>query len=146
MKKLLFTLSLFIASFTLIACDDDDDLIISVKDLPTISQTFLQTHFPLHEAVRVEQDKDGYDVYLKNGFEIDFTLTGEWDDIDGRGQEIPASIMALIPEAISSYVKTNYPNQFIVEVNKEYFGYEIDLNNNIELEFDTNGNFLRIDP
>ena len=142
MKKILFTLSLFVASLTFIACDDDDT-VIGVEEMPTNAQTFLQTHFPSQEVRRVEQDKDGYDVYLQNGFEIEFTSSGEWDD--GRGQQIPESIIALIPESIPVYVSENYPNQFIVEINKEHFGFEIDLNNNIELEFDASGNFLRID-
>lgn len=145
MKKVLLTLGLFIMSFAFIACDDDDDKVISVDNLPTNVQTFLQTHFPSQEVRMVEKDNDSYDVYLINGFEIEFTLSGEWDDVDGRGQQIPASIVALIPTNIPTYVTTNYPNQFIVEINKEHFGYEIDLNNNMELEFDTEGNFLRID-
>lgn len=145
MKKLLFTLSLLVASFAFVACDDDDDMVIELKDLPTNAQTFLETHFPAQEVTRVIQDNDGYDVYLNNGFEIDFTLTGEWDDVDGRGKEIPASILALIPESIPAYVTENYPDQIIVEINKEHFGYEVDLNNNVELEFDSNGTFLRID-
>ncbi|MFV0328295.1 MAG: PepSY-like domain-containing protein [Dysgonomonas sp.] len=145
MKKVLFTVGLLIMSFAFIACDDDDDKVISVDNLPTNVQAFLQTHFASQEVRMVEKDNDSYDVYLINGFEIEFTLSGEWDDIDGRGQQIPASIVALIPTNIPTYITTNYPNQFIVEINKEHFGYEIDLNNNLELEFDTEGNFLRID-
>lgn len=144
MKKLLFTLSLLVATFAFVACDDDDTA-INFNELPTVAQTFVQTHFPSQEISLVKQEKDGYDVYLNNGFEIEFTLTGEWDDVDGRGKEIPTSIIALLPESIPAYVTENYPNQLIVEINKEHFGYEIDLNNNIELEFDTNGTFLRID-
>jgi hypothetical protein len=145
MKKLSFTLSLLIASFAFIACDNDDDRIISKDGLPTGAQTFLQTHFSSQEVRRVEKDYDSYDVYLANGFEIEFTLSGEWDDVDGRRQELPSSIIALLPANIPAYVTENYPNQFIAEINKEYFGYEIDLNNNIELEFNTDGAFLRID-
>lgn len=145
MKKLLFTLSLLIASFAFISCDDDDDKTISKDDLPASAQTFVQTHFSSQEIRRVEKDNDSYDVYLANGFEIDFTLAGEWDDIDGKGKELPASIIALLPASIPTYITENYPNQLIVEINKENFGYEIDLDNNIELEFDTNGTFLRID-
>jgi len=145
MKKLLFTLSILITSFAFVACDDDDDKIISTGDLPTTAQTFLQTHFSSQEVRRVEKDNDSYDVYLANGFEIEFTLAGEWDDVDGRGQELPSSVIALVPASIPAYVTENYPNQFIVEINKENFGYEIDLNNNIELEFDSDGTFLRVD-
>ena len=144
MNKVL-TLGLLIMSFAFIACDDDDDKVISVNNLPANAQTFLQTHFASQEVRVVEKDNDSYDVYLINGFEIEFTLSGEWDDVDGHGQRIPASIIALIPANIPTYITTNYPDKFIININKEHFGYEIDLNNNTELEFDTEGNFLRID-
>lgn len=144
MKKALFAFSFFILSFAFIACDDDDK-IVSTDDLPATAQTFLQTHFPSQEITRVVKDKDSYDVYLANRFEIEFNLSGEWDSIDGKGQQIPNGIIALLPSTIPSYILQHYPNQYIIEINKEHFGYEIDLNNNIELEFDSNGTFIRID-
>ncbi len=144
MKKILFTFSFLILSLAFIACDDDDKT-VSTSDLPATAQAFLQTHFPSQKVTRVEKDKDSYDVYLANGFEIEFKLSGEWDNVDGKGQQIPADIIALLPNTIPSYIAQHYPNQYIVEINKEHFGYEIDLNNNIELEFDSNGTFLRID-
>ncbi|WP_291530000.1 PepSY-like domain-containing protein [Bacteroides sp. UBA939] len=143
MKNLVFTLCLLIVSIAFVACDEEK--LVSIDKLPTTAQTFIQTHFPAQEATRIEKDRDSYDVYLANGVSIDFTKSGDWDDVDCRGQEMPASIIALIPEAISAYVAEHYPNQFISEINKEHFGYEIDLNNYIELEFNKTGAFLRLD-
>lgn len=146
MKKVLITLCLFTASLAFFSCsDDDNDVVISMTDLPAKAQTFIETHFPGQEARMVKKDNDSYDVYLKNGFEIEFDLAADWDDIDGRGQKLPDSILELLPEGIITYVSTNYTDQNITEVNKEKYGYEVTLNNNLELEFDPDGNFLRID-
>ncbi|WP_231496796.1 PepSY-like domain-containing protein [Prevotella sp. 10(H)] len=145
MKKVFFVLSLFVASFVFVGCSDDDDVIVSFDDLPSPTQLFIKSHFPGEEVRLIEKDNDGYDVYLVNGYDIDFDKAGDWDDIDGHGKELPQSIINLIPKAISDYVTQNYPDQFITEINKERFGYEIELGNKVELEFDTEGNFLRVD-
>jgi len=146
MKKLLFALSLIIISFAAIGCsDDDDDKTISFDELPEISKTFLDTHFQGQTARLVEKDNDGYDVYLNNKFKVEFDLSGEWDDVDGINQAVPTSILSLLPGAIMSYISENYPEQSVYEVNKEPFGFEIELSNNLELEFTPEGQFIRID-
>lgn len=146
MKKVLFTLALFIVSFAFIACsDDDDDKKISEEDLPQVSRTFLQTHFKGEEVRLVEEDNDSYDVYLINGFKIEFNRNGEWDDIDGGTKAIPETILALLPDGIVAYVSENYADKHITEVNKEHYGYEIEVNNGLELKFDSEGKFIGID-
>lgn len=151
MKKVI--LSGFIALslvFSTTSCDSDDDneSIISAADLPKPADTFVTTYFPnipyqlVKKQRRADADGSIYDVYLANGFEIDFDANGNWVDIDGHHLEVPAE---LIPEKISVYVTANYPNQFITSIDKEPNYIEIDLSNNVELIFDSLGNFMRID-
>ncbi len=146
MKRVLFWINVFILPLGLLsACDDDDDKVISYDKLPVTSQSFIESHFPGVEAVLVEKDDDGYDVRLSNGVEIDFNLNGEWDEVDGKNQELPEGIRSLIPASIVEYVTTNYPDQAIVEINKEPYGYEVGLSNAVELEFNADGEFIRVD-
>ncbi|MBK5721625.1 PepSY-like domain-containing protein [Dysgonomonas sp. Marseille-P4677] len=145
MKKILLILSLFVVSFAFVSCDDDDDKKIALTDLPVNAQTFIQTHFPNNEVRLVTKDNDSYDVYLINGFEIDFDLSGEWDSIDGRGQLVPQSIMELIPANIAVYIKEHFAQGNITEVSKELYGYEIGLNYGLDIKFDFNGNFLMVE-
>ncbi|WP_165043436.1 PepSY-like domain-containing protein [Dysgonomonas sp. ZJ709] len=147
MKKLLFTFILLITSFSVIACsNDDDDRIISLKELPAISQAFLEKHFPEQTVTLAEKDDDGYEVVLNNKFKIDFSLSGDWDDINGYGQAIPKSILELLPTGIVSHVETNYPAEtFITEINKETYGFEIELSNKLELKFKSDGTYIGID-
>lgn len=155
MKKII--LSGFIALtllFSVTSCnsDDDDDndyeTIISAKDLPQPATTFVTSYFPTatYKLIKKQNipDSDGsvYDVLLSNNFEIDFDINGKWVDIDGNNQAIPVE---LIPEKINTYVKENYPNQSVTAIDNEKTHIEIELSNNLELVFDLEGNFIRID-
>lgn len=151
MKKII--LSGFIALsllFTTTSCDsdEDNDHIISVVDLPKLADTFVTTYFPnaTYQTIKKQNkaDSDGsiYDVYLTNGFEIDFDADGNWIDIDGNHQPIPIS---LIPEKINTYITANYPNQYVISIDNEITHTEVELSNNLELIFDSQGNFIRID-
>lgn len=133
------------------SCDDDDDKSdkteISLDQLPQASATFLTQHFPGATVLRITRDTDRegseYEVTLTNGFEIEFDGAGEWTDVDApAGQAVPASV---VPTAISSYVTTNYPGQNINEISRDSRGYEVELTSGTDLEFDLNGNFIRVD-
>lgn len=149
MKNIYYFLTLLFAFTTFISCSNDDEKIVDYSDLPIKSQLFLTTHFPDVNTSRIEKDNDSYDVYLVNGFEIDFNLDGEWDNIKGRTEAIPASILALQPiNKMAEYVAENYTNSYINEIDKDFVKqiYEISLNNNTELIFDWDGVFVMIDP
>ena len=126
-KVLLHSLFLILSISLFISCsDDDDEIIIQPSELPQTAQDFVSTHFKDATYIRIEQDKkpdaDGalYDVYLSNGFKIEFDTKGLWVEVDGEIQAIPTSIIELIPATIPSYIKTTYPNQYIVSIDKKY--------------------------
>ncbi len=140
-------------SFLFTACNNDDDqnnqeVVINYSELSESCKNVIETHFPDVTVTRVEKknvpDTDGtvYEVKLSNGMEIDFTAECDWTDIDGNNQQIP---YALVPETILTYVQTNYPSTFIEGIDKEPFGYEVELSNNLDLIFNSNGEFVRID-
>lgn len=152
MKKIILTgfiaLSLLLSTTS---CDNDDDnneSVINVTDLPKAADTFVTTYFPNTTYVLITKqnvaDLDGsiYDVKLSNNFEIDFDANGNWIDIDGNHQAVPVE---LVPEKIQTYITTNYPNQFVTSIDNEKTTVEVELSNNLELVFDLQGNFIRID-
>ena len=79
---------------------------------------------------------------LNDGTEIDFDRNNQWDNVDCHTKAIPA---ALVPQAIANYVKTNYQALPITKIDKDAYGYEIELSNGMDLKFDTSGRFLGID-
>jgi hypothetical protein len=147
MKKMIFYAALFAATNMLVACEEEK--IVSANELPAISRTFIETHFPDVEVNAIVREKDGldvdYTVYLANGFDVDFTKSGDWDDVAGHTSPVPESILSLLPENLPEYVTSAFPNLRIVEINRERYGYEIGLSGDIDLKFDAAGRFIGID-
>ena len=131
------------ASVSFVSCKD---VIITADKLPATAQTFIKEYFPGSDISYVKKDKEltktTYEVVLQDGTEIDFDSKGQWDKVDCKRAAVPAK---LIPDAIATYVQTNFPGQAIVKIDKELFGYEIELLNDLELKFDKNGRLVHID-
>ncbi|MBS7255658.1 PepSY-like domain-containing protein [Flavobacterium branchiicola] len=119
---------------------------IAKSSLPANAQTFLKTHFTGQEPNYIIEDKEtftkDYKVQFANNIEVEFDSKGNWEEVDGNHAEIPTT---MIPKSILSYVKANFANTAITKIDKGSWGYEVDLNNGIELEFNSKGNFIRID-
>jgi hypothetical protein len=158
MKKMMIFAALFATSTAFASCDRED--VISEERLPRESKTFLKTHFDGVRVVSVMREVDGlekeYSVWLENGFEIGFVRNGAWDEIAGHRQTLPASVIGLLPAGIETWVGEHYTGRPIVKVNRERWGYEIEIgptaesNNsgnrgNVEVDFSEAGDFLRYD-
>ena len=118
-----------------------NDRPVTFQQLPQKAQQFINMHFSGVEFLSATVDDD-YEVYLGNGTKVEFTLQGDWKEVKCPGSAVPA---AIIPTAISKYVKTNFPNTIIVKIDKKYGGYDVELNTDMELKFDKNGRFLSYD-
>lgn len=122
------------------------DITINAKELPAPAQTFLKSYFSnatvLHAVKDVGNRKTDYEVRLSDGTEVEFTEKGEWKEVDGKRGVIPTGF---IPKSILEYVKANYPNESITKIDKGHYDIDVDLTNGLELEFDLNGKFRRID-
>lgn len=122
------------------------DKIIPVTQLPAEAQTFIKTYFADKTVAYCKKDYEGmgykYEVKFNDGTEVDFDKKGVWDKVDCKFAAVPA---ALVPEIIANYVTANYPGASIVKIDKERYGYEIELSNDLELKFDRNGNLFDID-
>ncbi|MBP8754743.1 MAG: PepSY-like domain-containing protein [Chitinophagales bacterium] len=140
-KRVLFmTLVVFI--FTALGCEKEG--IINENKLPTDIKMYLETHFPSCSTIRIIKDEENkeltYDITLDCGINIEFNGNNEVIDIDGISQ-LPNSV---IPSNILDYTLIEYPNDFIIGWELEGINQQIELNTTLVLEFDSNGNFLRI--
>ena len=136
-------LTLLFAIFILAACDKDE--VVPEAELPASAREFVATHFPDQTISQVVKDKDrksvSFDVVLDNGIDLDFKEDGTCTSIEGFIR-LPDSV---IPEGILTYVNANYPESFIIEWELERNEQEVQINSGVELRFDLNGTFLRID-
>ena len=77
-----------------------------------------------------------------NGEKVEFDKAGEWKEVRCRQSEVPAQV---VPEAIRNYVKTNYPDARILEIEFDHNEYEIKLSNRWEITFDSQMRVIDID-
>lgn len=138
MKKLFLILFGFVA----MSAFASNDRPVTFDQLPQKAQQFINQHFSKVGFLSAKFDEGTYEVTLVNGTEIDFTSQGDWKDVDCHTSAVPA---AIVPAAISKYVKAQYPSNLIVKIEKKRNGYDIELNNDLDLVFDQKGNFIRID-
>lgn len=117
----------------------------NAQALPEAINAFVQQNFPGAKVTYTETDQDHggieYEVTLDNGTKIDFDANQQWDKIECY-KGVPA---ALVPQAITTYVKNNFQATPIIKIDKDNMGYDIELTNGMELKFDQSGNFIGMD-
>ena len=128
-----------------IACADNERP-IQVTELPATAQQTLKQHFSERKVMLAKVENEvlskSYEVFFADGDHIDFDGKGNWKDIECPATGVPA---ALVPAAITQYVKKNYPGETIKKIEKDRKEYEIKLSNRIELTFDTKFRLINMD-
>lgn len=145
MKRLAFLMVSLLLICVNIACADNERP-IQVTELPANAQQLIKQHFSdrkvLLAKVETEIVSKSYEVFFADGDHIDFDSKGNWTEIECNATVVPA---ALVPAAISQYVKANYPEQTVKKIEKDRKEYEVKLSNRIELTFDTNFKLIDVD-
>ena len=117
--------------------------IIPSSSLPTQITSFLTKYFPGQSPSFVDKDKSGWKIFLGLGYEIEFSLDTIFTGIDGGKNVIPVSLIEdILPKNLIAYLESAYSNYYVTDIDIENYGYEIKLNNGIELDFDWMGNIL----
>ena len=141
MKKILFLLG--ITLFFSLSCEAKK-VHIGKKDLPQQAQRFLSTYFPAEKMSFVMKDEKAftteYKVRTQGGYEIEFDANGAWEDVEGY--KLP---LGFLPEKIRTYIKDKFPAMTVTRIEKKKRGYELELNDDLELYFDKEGDFVRMD-
>lgn len=120
---------------------------ISLQDLPQQAQTFIKNNLTKAKALQVLKESENalhvaYKVTFQDKLKVKFDKNGNWKEVNGHRSPIPTHI---IPEKILQYVRKSFPNNEVVKIEKEKRSYEVEITNGLELEFDKEGNFLKID-
>ena len=112
---------------------------------PAITQ-FVTQHFPDATVQMVMPDDDDIDVVLNDYTKIEFRRNNEWKKVDCEHSTTFTAVPAtIVPEQITAYVTANFPNAIIKKLEKQFRGWEIELNNGLELKFNSNFRVMEID-
>lgn len=143
MKKLVFFL---VCLFTMQVVMADNDKPISFEQLPKAAQSFVKKHFANKNVAFSKVDKGlfdtTYDVMFVDGDKIEFDKQGNWTEMKCKCTFVPE---AAVPTQIVKYVKTNYPDAKILQIEKDRYEYEVRLSNFWELKFDLKYNLIDMD-
>jgi len=145
MKKILSIVVMALLAIQFVSAGD-----VVTKDemqLPLAARNFINQHFtnPKISYIKIESELlkgKKYEAVLTSGVEIDFNSKGEWTDVDCKRGTVPASI---IPEYIKEYVKTNFADNTITQIERDHRGIEVELNNDLSLKFDKKGKLRELD-
>lgn len=141
MKKWTFALLLLLGTST--SCIADNERPIDVSQLPQPAQQLLTKHFGKQNVMLVVKETEGfskgYDVVFDSGDKIEFSRTGEWEEIECNMSEVPT---AVIPATIRQFLSTKQKGAKVMKISRDRNGTELELNNGWEYEFDKNNKLV----
>ena len=146
MKRTKLFFAAIVCLFTANTVCNAHDMPIPAAQLPAAAKSFVQQNFPGRTIVYAEKDtefmKTKYEVSLNDGTEIDFDSNGTFDKVDCHAAPVPASI---VPAAIRQFVMSNCNGAAVIKIDKERYGYDVELSNGMELKFYPQGEFMGYD-
>ncbi len=145
MKKILSVLVMAMMAIQFI--NAGEVVTLDEKRLPAEARSFINQHFSDLKISYIKIDSEflqlkKYEVVLINGAEIEFDSKGNWIEVDTKRQQVPANI---IPAAIKDYVSSNFSNNIITKIERERYGFDVELDNDLSVKFNKKGMFLRLD-
>ena len=120
----------------------DHDQVITFDQMPEAAQAFLKQHFANKVPLVVTVDWDDYTIRYESGEKIDFDKQGNWKEIDCRATLVPVE---LIPEEIKANIQATFPDAIILKIDRNRRGYEVKLNNGLEVEYSPTFQVIDID-
>ena len=145
MKKIaLLFVCLLTMSMNVLAGNDKP---IDVTEMPKAAQTFIKAHFASQSVAMAKMENEfmskSYDVIFTNGDKVEFDKHGNWTNVDCEHTQVP---VAIVPQAIQQYMSKNYPQAKVVKIEKnDRKGYDIELSNGFDIEFDKKFRVVEID-
>ena len=140
----MFAIGIFALVLLMTGCRDRA---VTPAQLPGTVMSFIQQNFPGKTVTYAEKDLEltgyKYEVTLADGTRIEFDTDDLWDNVQGTmSYPVPT---ALIPEAILAHLQSNYPDAMVLKIDKESFGYEMELANGLELKYNKGGALMEVD-
>ncbi len=117
---------------------------LPINSLPVNVIAFVQQNFPDKQITSIEKEitDNTIEVSLNDGTQIDFDDNGNWNAIYSQIDAVPSDV---VPSAIMKIIDDNFPGTSVVEIDKEDYGYEVELPCGVFLHFNHNYQLLGFD-
>ena len=142
MKRSIQAIVLLVAMLVSFNARADHDQVITYDQLPEVAQAFLKQYFADKVPLVVTVDWDDYAIRYSSGEKVEFDKQGNWKEIDCRSSLVPAE---LIPEEIKTNINATFPGAIILKIDRNRRGYEVKLNNGLEVEYSPTFQVIDID-
>ena len=130
---------------SLSACADSDQL-ITFAQLPAAAQATVKQYFDEANIAFCTMDREWfgkeYKVQFNDGSDIKFEGDGSLHNVDCKFRAVPE---ALVPEVVRQQVAAQFPQAMIIEWGKDDRGWKAELNNKLELKFNSKYQMIGID-
>lgn len=120
----------------------DHDQVIPFNQMPEAAQAFLKQHFTNKVPLVVTVDWDDYTIRYESGEKVEFDKNGNWKEIDCRSSIVPTE---LIPKEIKTNIASTFPGAVILKIDRNRRGYEVKLDNGLEVEYSPTFQVIDID-
>ena len=141
MKKLVRILAIAFIALMAAPSVSAERLPMPVDKMPSQVQLFLNEYYPGQQVkeswakmMRPTSEPMYYRVNLANGTKMQFSLDGNWTNINSKASDEYVSI-DLLPQAARDYISTKCPDQKIKAVKFKKDFYKVTLNNGEVLRF-----------
>lgn len=141
------TLSLLVLALMAVQLAFAGDVITQdPKQLPVAARNFIAQHFGESQIsyIKIETEfmNKKYEVLLTDRTEIEFDSKGNWLEVDCKRSAMPE---VLVPVYVKEHVAKNFPQAFVVKLEKDRGELEADLSNGFSLTFNKRGQLIDID-
>jgi hypothetical protein len=120
--------------------------LITFAQLPEAAQATVKQYFDEGNIAFCTMDREWfgkeYKVQFNDGSEIKFEGDGSLHKVDCKYQAVPE---ALVPEVVRQQVAAQFPQAIIIEWGKDDRGWKAELNNKLELKFNSKYQMIGID-
>lgn len=138
-KAILLLVAMLVTSFSAKA---DHDQVITFDQMPEVAQAFHKQYFASKVPLVITVDWDDYSIRYESGEKVEFDKQGNWKEIDCRASQVPVE---LIPEQIKANIAATFPGAIILKIDRNRRGYEVKLNNGLEVEYSPTFQVIDID-
>lgn len=116
-----------------------NDKAIAPEKLPASARAFIAKYFAEESISLATVDRElldtTYEVFFIDGNKVEFDKKGAWKEINCRYSRVPE---AAIPIEINRQIAVSFPGRYVTEIECEKTGYDLKLENGIELKFSKN--------
>jgi hypothetical protein len=133
--------------FSLAASASGDGVKVAASSLPAAITTYLNANYPGKTITKAEKYLTKFEVTLSDLTKLEFSLTGAFIEVSGGSKsstKVSDDPQAALPQVILDYIAKNYPGVSIYKAEKSANKYEVKLSNRVRLDFDLNGNLIRV--